>query len=330
MEANDIRSFFKKYPHCGDETCYLRSFPATSDNYSDIKETLDEYGLCIVQLLSPEECKQSIEAMQQEVRSTAPKAKCPVDFSDSRTWDDKNWPSKSRHLLQDVAMHAQAFQNRTREDLYELFSYLFDGERKLWTSIDRWGVLRGTKDIVMPDGSIKRDIAKWRHNLELHVDVNPWTYYPELEEGKAKMYQGVLALVDCDLKQGSFLAVPGSHKYMKVFSDKVTPPKDWRPGTSLRIPKHDITHKFPQKIPLRAGEFVIFDGGLVHANYPNNASELRLVQFIRLMPADDLGKDRDKFSAPRILGSRMDRFPQDIAWDDRQRKMLGLETWEES
>ena len=41
------------------------------------------------------------------------------------TWFDKNWPSSCKFLLDQVALHPVAFQNRCSEAIYQVFQAIF-------------------------------------------------------------------------------------------------------------------------------------------------------------------------------------------------------------
>lgn len=56
-----------------------------------------------------------------------------------------------------------------------------------------------------------------------------------------------------------------------------------------------------QRFPLRKGEMVIWNFGLVHANYPNQSPNMRLIQFIRMIPTDQESVNKDRYCSTRIL-----------------------------
>jgi hypothetical protein len=47
-----------------------------------------------------------------------------------------------------MALHQTAWNNRTHPNVYQVFQSIFNTE-KLWSSIDRWGIMRGTKNLAI-------------------------------------------------------------------------------------------------------------------------------------------------------------------------------------
>jgi len=73
------------------------------------------------------------------------------------------------------------------------------------------------------------------------------------------------------------------------------------PNQLVYISEHDPMVKKLQKVPLRKGEMVIWNGGSVHCNFRNNDSKMRLIQFVRMLPNDPFCIERDKRAAPAML-----------------------------
>jgi hypothetical protein len=79
-----------------------------------------------------------------------------------------------------------AFENRTNKNIYKVFCEIF-GEHRLWCTIDKWGVMRGTKNLQI-NGNVE-DRDQWRYELKLHWDANPWLLCEELKKGAPQRYQ---------------------------------------------------------------------------------------------------------------------------------------------
>ena len=152
----------------------------------------------------------------------------------------------------------------------------------------------------------------WRYALKAHWDLNPWVYTEQIEEGTPRMFQSLVALADCPEAVGGFITLPGCTRYLKTWcKERHCPTKGWH---GMRLEEIPLETKQPltaeedqklvdmfQKVPLRRGQMVIFDSGQLHANFANYSDQLRLIQFIRMMPATEFCRNRDKFSAPRII-----------------------------
>jgi len=257
--------------------------------------------------------------------------KMPVTRNNPMSWENENWPSKSKFLMNYLALGQCAFNNRTNENIYKVFCEIF-GETKLWCSIDKWGFMRATKDLLWLDDEgrpCKIDRPDWRKSLLPHWDCNPWVYVQMLHRKEPNMYQGLVALEDCPVEVGGFLSTPGCIRFLKTWTEeRKTPHKKW---ISHRIQINDPMVNHLQKVPLRKGELVIFDTGQLHCNFENNSSKYRLFQFIRMMPATRMSRDKDRFSPTRAMEDKMYRhidLNKTIKLTPLGRRLIGLDDWD--
>ncbi len=129
------------------------------------------------------------------------------------------------------------------ENIYKVFCHIF-GEKRLWCSIDKWGIFRGTKGLKFEDDAghiIEMDRPDWRYQLRPHWypffpesnfirDVNPWVHVKQMQAKEWPMYgvlvphagsndsnQGLVALDDCPEEVGGFQTVPGSANYLPLW-----------------------------------------------------------------------------------------------------------------
>ena len=56
-----------------------------------------------------------------------------------------------------------------------------------------------------------------------------------------------------------------------------------------------------QALPMRQGDMVIWSWGQLHGNTPNFSSNMRLHQYIRMLPADIQHSNVDQYACNRIL-----------------------------
>jgi len=137
------------------------------------------------------------------------------------------------------------------------FTNIF-GTDDLLTMIDRWGIMRPSRD--RPD---------WKWQLEPHVDVNPWTYTKEIQQGYPRIYQGVLSLVnsyDHWCTTGGFSVVPGSANALPEWTKRFNDPTNGL-SVSYHHRKDDPFYNKLQRIPLRKGEICIWDSGKEYRMY---------------------------------------------------------------
>jgi len=102
---------------------------------------------------------------------------------------------------------------------------------------------------------------------------------------------------------------------------------------SMRIPEKDPMQQYIQHVPLRKGEMVIWSSKLVHANFANFSSKMRLHQYVRMLPADKQSNDKDRYAPLRIMHKwRNDTFTnfsvEGLPYlTPLGRKLVGLEIW---
>lgn len=276
--------------------------------------------------------------------------------------EDQNWPAPtSRFLTQTMAIDQKAWDNRTHPNIYRAFSKILNTPH-LYSTVDRWGIMRGTKNLAFQQGDATTDAEvqyqdrlEWQNTLSVHWDWNPWLLVPAVKAGAPKVYQGILALDDCPEQVGGFLAVAGSARYTqeqwvyetKQYNDTDTIVRNqinripllcpfWRKSKlfcicrfQTRLAPHDPMNQFLSKIPVRKGDMIIFDGFTVHATFPNTSDRLRLVQYIRMMPATPECEKRDNMVATRVLkeDAEAKRALQRVELSELGRQLLGLQPW---
>lgn len=311
-------ALFPRYPALEDG--YLRSFEP--EESLAIREALEKYGFCVVRVLSKEECESSVAAMFEEInllRGRKGVEGPAVTVEDPSTWFDKNWPSSCKFLLDDVALHKQAFVNRCSRKIYRAFSEIWQ-EEKLHVSVDKWGVARGAKDR-----------PRWRVGLKPHWDVNPWQCQRDMEAGIDPGYQGLVALRDHDLETGCHLTLPGCRGFLKQWCLERRLEKVSSSSKSFRASEEDPILRYMQPVPLRQGEMVIWSCAQLHGSTHNSSSKMRLAQYIRMFPAPRAGckanyDEKDNFSCTRVLQKCLKKGQ--LTWselDDLQLDPLGRE-----
>lgn len=300
-------------------------------NEKEILHRLDRFGLVVVPVLSPQEKLQLLDAFFQEANEQQRPVATHKLSLDPLSWDNHNWPNKSHFLVRrrpTIALEATLL--RTHPIIHQVFTTIF-GTDKLVTSIDRWGVMRGTIGIPteQPDGSVTlEDHPEWRQNLKLHWDMNPWAYMIEKEAGKwQQRYQALVAVLDSPEEVGGFCAVPGSHRYyLEQWANSHEMPDGYTMTSyrSVKVSSDDPAQQFSQKIPVHAGDMVVFDSRLLHGTFANESKQMRLVQYVRMMPHAQA--EGDVFSAPNVLDRHVDwrKILDSYPLDDRAKRLLGL------
>ncbi len=215
----------------------------------------------------------------------------------------------------EVYNHQHLWNNRQMQRVYDAFVDIW-GTEKLWVTIDR-------ANLNFPI----RPSFKYKGFIH-------WDYDPET---KPQNVQGVLALADqTDENMGGFQCIP--ELFRTYDSWKLTQPADrdhFQPDTTGF--ENDIV-----KVPLEAGDLLIFHSAQPHGIRPNlSKDKVRIAQYISMMPAEE---DNQPLRQWRV-NSWKDRiapegyaFPGDPRnWEqtkydtaklsDLGKKLLGLEKW---
>ena len=215
----------------------------------------------------------------------------------------------------EVYNHQQLWNNRQVQRIYDAFVDIW-GTEKLWVSIDRANL-----NFPIRPGFEYKGFIHWDYD----PDTNPVNV------------QGVLALADqTDENMGGFQCIP--ELFRNYHSWKLTQPED----RNHFMP--DITGLELVKVPLEAGDLLIFNSLEPHGIRPNlSKDKVRIAQYISMMPAEE---DNEPLRQWRINSWRDRIAPEGYAfpgdprnWEQTRyntaelnelgKKLLGLTTWDE-
>lgn len=148
--------------------------------------------------------------------------------------------------------------------IHQVFANIF-GTEKLWVTIDRTN-FKPPVDDRYPEFN-NRGFIHW------DVDIRK---YPSIPFG----VQGALALTDTDEDMGGFQCIPEIYKEL---DDWVKHHQNTQQlGCIPNYSDYSIT-----KVPLHAGDMVIWRNLLPHGNGVNRSSRPRLAQYISMSPAHE-------------------------------------------
>lgn len=211
----------------------------------------------------------------------------------------------------EVYNHQLLWENRQYPKIHQAFTDIW-GTEKLWVSIDRANL----NFPIRPGHEYKGFIH--------------WDYDPET---KPQNVQGVLALADqTDENMGGFQCIPELFNTYDTW--KLTQPED-----RDRF-KPDTTGFTPTKVKMEAGDLLIFNSSQPHGIRANNSDQVRVAQYISMMPADE---ENEAICQWRISSWKERRSPEGYAFPGDPlhreqnhavaelsplgRKLLGLEKW---
>ncbi len=216
----------------------------------------------------------------------------------------------------EVYNHQLLWENRQIDRVYNAFVDIW-GTEKLWATIDRANL----NFPIQPGFEYKGFIH--------------WDYDPET---KPQNVQGVLALADqTDMEMGGFQCIPWL--YRNYDSWKQSQPDDrnrFQPDTK-GLEEHFV------KVPLEAGDLLIFNSLEPHGIRPNNSKDkVRIAQYISMMPAEEENSALKEWrinSWKNRIAPEGHAFPGDPRkWEQTKystaklsalgEKLLGLKPWD--
>jgi Phytanoyl-CoA dioxygenase (PhyH) len=245
------------------------------------------------------------------------------EFEEKKADDPATWYTPPRAEMQmkeltntgmvEVYNHQCLWDNRQMPRVHAAFADIW-GMENLWVTIDR-------ANLNFP----------LRPGFEYKGFIH-WDYDPET---KPQNVQGVLALADqTDEHMGGFQCIP--ELFRTYDSWKLTQPADRDHF------KPDTTGFSLVKVPLEAGDLLVFNSSQPHGIRPNlSGHKVRIAQYISMMPAEE---DNEPLRGWRIASWRDRIAPQGYAfpgdprrWEQTKyptaglsplgRKLLGLDRW---
>ena len=241
------------------------------------------------------------------------------DSEDPSTWYSPPRAEMKMKVLAGTGMvevynHQYLWENRQERKIYDSFVDIW-GTEKLWVTIDR--------------ANLNFPIRK---NFEYKSFIH-WDYDPDT---KPQNVQGVLALEDqTDLSMGGFQCIPWLYKNYNLWKKSQPKNRDrFKPDVS------GLKDKIV-KVPLQAGDLLIFNSTLPHGIRPNYSNKVRIAQYISMVPAEEENLDLKNWrinSWKNRVAPEGHAFPGDPRkWEQIKyetaklnylgEKLLGLKNW---
>ncbi|KAL6041506.1 Phytanoyl-CoA dioxygenase [Balamuthia mandrillaris] len=179
-----------------DEEGYVHSF-SLDDDPQALLDFFQEFGFVVVDnVLDPEDCDRTIDEIWQLVSNSFP----GLEKEDPHSWE-RLGKGGAGIVGMDIVDGVMAWTNRQNANLYKAFSLVL-GTKKLMVSMDRYGMMRPTKNIPFPsrqeegteekgkkkeeekeeadkEGGLRReDRPEWKtRSAWVHWDLNPWGWF---------------------------------------------------------------------------------------------------------------------------------------------------------
>jgi ectoine hydroxylase-related dioxygenase (phytanoyl-CoA dioxygenase family) len=276
---------------------------------ANLHRRLEEQGYVVVPTVVPGE---NLEAVLADIWSHT-----GADAHNRDSWYQSERISPNGMV--EMYHYQSMWDNRQHPRVHQVFSDLF-GSEKLWVSLDRTN-LKPPADPRYPHFDSKGFIH-W------DIDINR---YPDIPFG----VQGVLALTDTDEEMGGFQCIPEMYQELDAWIAR----KRQEQQPLSRNP--DITGYSITKVPLHAGDMVIWSKLMPHGNGRNVSDRPRLAQYITMSLAQE-GSEEERQKRINCwqhnLPPPYPYFPGDPRKIEEQRekpaeltelgrKLLGLESW---
>eukprot|EP01121_Diplochlamys_sp_Union-15-3_P006178 TRINITY_DN16687_c0_g1_i1.p1 TRINITY_DN16687_c0_g1~~TRINITY_DN16687_c0_g1_i1.p1 ORF type:complete len:356 (-),score=52.97 TRINITY_DN16687_c0_g1_i1:62-1129(-) len=351
---------------------YFTSF--SLDQVELYTKHFEQYGFVIVDnVISEEECERSIKEVW-EYLDVSSGGKIKKD--EPNTWSNSLWPKEIcknggfmgkfpyvRRLNPQfslIAKQIRAWENRQNPNIYNVFANLFK-DKKLWVSIDRYGIMRPTKLLstskvdniddktntsekfqskLTSNDYIIKDEWKTKPNW-LHWDLSPFNYSTsaagfayepfESDEYGGLQVQGLITFTDCQTHNGGFHCVPCFHgSRFFEWRDKNKGEYGSDPSVFKRnfteVPEDDPMRKEITRIPMRKRSLLIWNSQLPHGNFPNDSEDWRMVQYIKMIPVSEPREFRPFLKHTKQ--SPESWLPPDFKPSELGAKLFGLVDWD--
>jgi hypothetical protein len=126
-------------------------------------------------VVTQENVANTIEEIWKEAESGSESNSFPaVDRNDPETWKSRNgWPSADSVGIfgYSSAIGKMAFQNRVTPAIYDVYRNLM-GKDELWVSMDRYGVMKPTKQVLLKDGVTRKNFYSYKVRIHRNLVYN--------------------------------------------------------------------------------------------------------------------------------------------------------------
>lgn len=202
----------------------------------------DEEGYVIIpNAISKDDCQKSVQVIHDFL---------DIDPKDKSTWYHEH-PQKQGIMVQ-LFHHPQLDKNRYSKKIRLAY-------QQLWKR----------SDLIVSKDRVSFNPPENEHykfpGPDLHWDVS-------LKRPIPFGLQGLLYLADTDVNQGAFTLVPGFHRKIDSWLEKL--PKNIDPR------KYNLHQLGAKPIAASAGDFIIWNQMLPHGSSPNTGTKPRIVQYI--------------------------------------------------
>lgn len=299
---------FERTPLPRDADGYVEAFEVGDDDAA--KAFFAKYGVVVFRdALSADETAATVSEVWDYVEAESleyikPDPALVVKRDDPETWTREHGFYGSRvGFLDTIGDGPAAWRNRENPRVRDAFASIV-GTRELLASVDRFCLMRPT--VVggkpRPEWRTESGWLHWdcnphathrRDKAESHTPEARWkcgSLNPFITENNEKSdwldgpfhkVQGVVVLTDSTDNSGGFFCVPGFVSQLPRYC-AAFPPKA---GSYTQVPK-DATWAMEaaEKVTARAGSLIVWSALTPHCNYPVDGPDVRICQYLKMMP----------------------------------------------
>ncbi|KAL9648124.1 hypothetical protein ABK040_007489 [Willaertia magna] len=195
---------------------FTKDFDIEQDNPKDILDFFETYGLVVFRnILTEDEIEENKRTIWSEILEQK-----QVSRFNPKTWIARlGWPDYGNVGIvgNSCYWNRKGMENRQNEKLVKCFELIYGMDKtKLWSSVDRLGVIRPTKNVPIPYNDIESlskdkvndvqstqtvsDFEEYKTSKQwLHWDLNPYDVIEgEEENGHLKLLEQKYKLVEGD------------------------------------------------------------------------------------------------------------------------------------
>lgn len=311
-----------------------------------------DYGFAVFRnVLTIQECEQTQCEIWQYLESSA------LGFERDNPDTYHHLSSQTYGLAPVPAVFSQqVVRNRCNPNVLRSFQVLLHDD-DLLVSHDRWCAYRPTRDVKI--NGLLCDVPSWKTTQNLHLDLNPWTYFDDssalddvkyehlrdfskeinsVTHSSGPNVQGVLALNDNKVDDGGTVLLAGFQNCFDQWTktigtmsasmrsrDKRVGHLVWRGkgAGSYKFSDVDPIHDLKQRITMRAGSLLIWDQRVVHGSNHNDSSNFRLAQFVKAFRRSSMGETRLNYRSKRVR-AELEQHNSALGFSANERRVLGM------
>jgi len=136
----------------------------------------------------------------------------------------------------------------------------------------------------------------------------------------------LIAFDDTPIKNGGFCCVLSFDKRLSQWSEenRVLESK-FNSKHFVMIPENDAMYKEIRYIPVRAGCIIVWKNTQLHSNFPNDSSDFRYVQYVKMFPVP-IKRTQDEIKRYQLIMKK--NLPPNLRLTDLGEKLFRLKPWD--